>query len=100
MCRVRGAALTCSALQDPAYSEERSRDSRALLSAKEAVSLWVLGARKVGLLSRRTGLTCFFFVLFIINFLNTLSGFSSTLVGEEVLLESGYYCQCWLIVNL
>lgn len=66
---LRGAALTCSALQDPAYSEERSRDSKALLSAKEAVSLWVLGARKVGLLSPRTGL---FFIYFIVNFLNTV----------------------------
>lgn len=38
-----------SILQDQTYSPERmSSKSQILLSAKEAVSLWVLGARKVG----------------------------------------------------
>lgn len=45
-------ALTCSALQDTAFTEDRSAKSQVLLSAKEAVSLWVLGARKVGYLYR------------------------------------------------
>lgn len=41
-------ALTCSELQDTEFKADRSTKSQVLLSAKEAVSLWVLGARKVG----------------------------------------------------
>lgn len=41
-------ALTCSELQDTAFTADRTTKSQVLLSAKEAVSLWVLGARKVG----------------------------------------------------
>lgn len=40
--------LTCSAFQDTAYTTDHSSKAQVLLSAKEAVSLWVLGARKVG----------------------------------------------------